>query len=213
MEEVLATEGKYRAVLELDEFPTMPENEGAVPSFLIWGGGSSGFVLGGVMNGEHLPATAESLFEKFEVLRWNRPAGMSVEEAFERYLRIFHGAAYAKVRNVHGYSQSDWGYEVEVATPEWLKRMGWEDAAEAIPVFEKESEEPSELLSWALGDCYVIEVQKQTTFVELDDDGNWVEGTESDAWTHVETYGGYYGPSWTVYFRESAIELLGEHTD
>lgn len=200
-EEILVERDGFRAVLELDQSPHVPYDEGAVPCFTAYYG--RGYSVGTELNFEKFPERAIDLLNIWEELE-DRQIG-DADDLFARYMRIFHGVEYVKVSHHTGYSRGDVFMLFQIASKEWCEEMG----LTGDKLRETDAEHPNmvpELVSYTIGDNWVIVVQEHKVYANVKDADDTYE-----EWDTVGACGGYYGDSDSAYFKEAAEELMTEY--
>jgi hypothetical protein len=201
--DVVETRGEYRAVIEIDDYPSEPENEGGCPILRIDDFDritSTGYGSGSAKNDGLKGNDAESALSRCLSVAGNVSDGVAM---FDRWLRIWHGGA---ATGYHlGYSR-EYGY---VAYTTRAMAYWWGQTDETLAAHpEYLVPELSEWQAYCEGDVYLATVQRKvkrnTTTTTLD--GQYLDETSEDDWLDVEgPIGGYYGEK---YAREAALEML-----
>lgn len=203
-EKTLVERDGYRAVLELDEGPDVPHDDGAVPCFTAFY--DRGWEVGTEQNFGSFPERSDDVLKTWDEFRerFGRDE-FKADEAFSRYYRIFHGVEYVRVTDHNGYSQGSEFKLFQLAPVKWCEEMG----LTGDKLRENDAAHPDmvpELVSYAIGDAWVIVVQEHKVYANVNDP----EDTHEE-WDTVGACGGYYGDSDSEYFVEAAEELMNEY--
>lgn len=205
--DIIEERDEMRVRLERDDSPEQPYDEGACPILQI----ATDYYGSGEATAFNMQA---AIFEKpFDV--FNRAfGGRRGLEAFERYLRIFHGTKSFSTYNLRITGQ--YGY-IAFDTKAWLEEIGvTEDNPDIEPV-DRASGSLDEVKAWAEGDVwgYIIEKEVFWTKTYHDENGDdlasvhlptiesgqeWVEITDGSCW-------GFYGRD---YAEQAAKEAFNE---
>lgn len=187
-EEIVETEGKFRAKIMLDEGAEKPEWDGMVPVLQL-----DRSMYGGT-KAEAFNPQAEKFVDAFNRLADLEAGNGYIYENFERYLRIFHGATVVSSYNVGHYRE--YGY-VGFDTAEWREAMGITDLDRL-----KEEKILYDVQAWAEGDVWGISVEKLVTWStdeeDFEDMDTWEEVDGTSCW-------GYYGQEYAE--EEAKAEL------
>lgn len=176
------TDGQYRAILVLDTDADEPYNDGATPLIRTDG-----------YRAEAVNAQADEYAEAY-----NRFSELPDNyEAFERYLRIFHGARNVKT---YGPNRATNYQHITFDTDEWAEVVGCpeehrEDAADM-----------DEYIAYLEGDVYVTQLER-TEPGACGHDGC----TDHTDWVVVDSIGGFYGDN--EYTRQAYREYFEPFSD
>lgn len=198
--ELLIERVGYRAMLVLDDAPRLPEYAGAIPQFTVYHGHGR-WQVGCEMNEGELPDNAVALLDAWVNFhhKYSRDV-VRANEMFARYCRIVYGVEYVRVRDYSGYVQGSGFKLFELAPVAWCESMGV-----TVEQLDKETDDVPELVSYAIGDCWDIVIEKTNRYVNVNDPEDFIE-----TWDEVSRCGGFYGESDTPYFKEAAEEMLSE---
>lgn len=161
--ENVVTGDKYRVNIVADEDGHKPEGDCMAPTLQLDGYNAT------IMYGDDSFADVFNHFAEHT---------MNPVDAFERYVRIFHGATSVESYNVG--NRREYAY-VTFDTAEWRERVGAPEESKDLL---------TEVRAWADGDVWGVVVEKRVTWStdeELDD---------MDTWEEVEAVWGYYGHEW-----------------
>jgi len=196
--EIIGTAGKYRAKLIRDEYPEEPYDDGASPilaySFSPYGGRLD-VEQGGTGTSYKIHPRIIEAFEHFQE-RADRG------EAFERYLRLFHG-----VTEVEWYApgmyQGEMNY-VSFDPADWREKMGLTD--EHLASVRAKGDEISivnmnEWRAYCEGEVYGWAVEELVSWT-----GD--NGHTRETWEVMDSCWGFYGE--TKYPTEEALSALAD---
>jgi hypothetical protein len=183
--EVVEEQGKFRAIIEVDESPSEPD----------WDGQAAVLSL----NTQHYSYDVEaknSAGEGFDdaLRRFYETTGDAME-TFERYLRIFHGTKAFSVIEAD-YRSTDYTYiafDTAKLREEWGNTDAFLDQLEAEGKLDTLCKTDLDAwYAWATGDVWGVRVERSTGFVKTWEDGSVEDGRE---WVTVEDteVWGYYG--------------------
>jgi hypothetical protein len=184
--EVVEEQGKFRAVIEIDESPSEPD----------WDGQAAVMALGG--RNDSTVEAKNSAAEEFESALGRfaeQYTDRKAVELFERWLRIYHGTRSFSVKFCNG-RDTDYNYlsfDTAKLREEWGLIDGWDEGKDAKDVENTLSKcDLDAWYAWATGDVWGIRVERSTGFVKTWEDGTVEDGRE---WVTVEDteVWGYYG--------------------
>lgn len=201
--EIIEERGEYRAVIDIDQWPSEPENEYGCPVLRVepsgYGGGlvtSTGYGSESYKHDGIRQGGIDALQHFVSNHGWSEGI-----EVFERWLRIFHNGDVATYSGHRGDDPTYVAYLTEA-----MARDCWGWTAEQV-----EGKLKAELVEWEAyceGDVYLVTVERKvkvnSTTTTLD--GEYLAETSVEKWAEEEgPIGGYYGER---YAREAALEML-----
>ena len=183
--EVVETKGKYRASIIVDEDVQVPDWDGAYPTLQVDSDGV-------------MPLLGDDALDFAVILATFKNSVSEPYEAFERYLRLFHGTTQFTTYNV-GRSR-EYGY-VAFDTAKWRESNGV--AVERV----KQENLLAEVIAWAEGDVWGVRVEKLVKWITDDED---VPVQEVSDWEEVETVWGIYGQTYAEQEARDMLVTYGE---
>lgn len=184
-EEITSEDGKYRALIVGDLWPSEPYDDGGSPILRI----ETGWYAERVEQVEEITSYRVHSQIIEAASRWARHE----PETFERYLRIFHG-----VTKVETYDARRGGGDFIYVTfdpKDWRDEVGAPEGSIGM----------EEWRAYCEGDVYGVVVEKNVTWRPVDpEDGD----DTMDTWIDVDSCWGYYG--FGEYVQEAAREALAE---
>lgn len=184
-ENVLETseDGRFRVLLELEEGPDEPYDDGQCPLLRI---------EPRTYRTDHVMATGRPTGDddtvEAAVRHWQTTPSDDDWRLFEKYLRAFFGTTHI----VTWYSDSYW--YVAYDTTAWRGYCGWDDGhpmpADAVNL--------NEYRAWCEGEVYCYAVERNVTWHRDDDPDATMSTCETE-----DSCGGYYGLDWA---KECAME-------
>ena len=200
--EVVEEQGKFRAVIEVDETPSEPD----------WDGQAAVMSLEANQyqhNAEAKNSSAEDFVEALDRFIERHDSRKAVK-LFERWLRAFHGTRSFSIKWAN-YRDTDYTYlsfDTAKLREEWGLVDGWDEGKDAQEVENTLSKtDLYAWYAWATGDVWGIRVERSTGYVKTWEDGTVEDGRE---WITVEDteVWGYYGRDDA---EEQARETLKQH--
>ena len=208
--EVVETRGEYRAIIEIDQYPSEPEHDYGNPVLRVEPSGYGGGLVTTTGYGpesyreDGISGGAIDALQQF-VSNHGWSDGIDI---FGRWLRIWHGGDATR------RSGQRWGEPTYVAYSTRKMAYSWGQTDETLAAHpEYLVPELDEWQAYCEGEVYVVSVQrrllKRTEYVTLDDH-HPVEADEQEVWFDVDdtVCGGYYGEKWA---REAALEALNPY--
>lgn len=169
--EVVETKGQYRASIILDDDAQAPDWDGMYPTLQIDGHYSHSV---DALLGDDAEDFAPILSHFYETA--SQPL-----EAFERYLRIFHGTTQFAAHNTR--LSREYGY-VAFDTAKWREKHGVD--AEQV----KEENLLADVIAWVDGDVWGVRVEKVVHWYTQDEE---IEDQDRSDWEELDSVWGYYG--------------------
>lgn len=190
-------DGQQRIVLAYDEYHTTPYDDGSTPIIVQTAWHSPAEQLADRTSYE-LPTEILAAYDHF--CRYN--SSLRNQEAFERYLRIFHGT-----------TSVVWAYEgnpyVTFDTADWREAMGLteEYLADKPQFLDGTLANMDEVISWINGEVYYARLERKVIwYSSVNGDIDNVDENQSMAtWDTVVSVGVLFGYEWAV---EGAKEYL-----
>lgn len=188
---VIAEQGQYRVVAKMDECPNQPEWQG-YPSVILSHarhGGMTESWKGAVDMDAIQRALNELDDEVFD--RWAKIFGSDLVNWKEAGLSEDDPEAEIHVLHATGYSQGDY----------WTL-LTWMPKGSEAPDADED-----ELVNWARGDAYYLELQKKVTWTTDDPDFE-----DQEEWEEVDTVWGFnvQWPEKSEWLKEAAKDMIPE---
>lgn len=181
--EVVESKGQYRASIILDDDAQMPDWDGMYPTLQVSSDGVT-------------PLLGDDAGDFAVILATFNNSVSKPLEAFERYLRIFHGTTQFATHNI-GRSR-EYGY-VAFDTAKWRE-------THSVGAAQVKGENLlADVIAWAEGDVWGVRVEKLVKWATDDAD---VVPNEIHAWEEIETVWGYYGQT---YAEQEAHDMLAHY--